>query len=129
MKEGKVLPSDVYMDLLISIPLNKLHKTKRKIDVVIPLLGSHMRPDCFSEFPEGNFVDEFAGYTFYVYSDFPDYKGEKDNREDIEKYLEQYDWNIYEVDKKDTRGRKRGATKFKYYFRRHIEGDGDSKKN
>ena len=46
----------------------------------------------------------------------------------IEKYLEQYDWNVYEVDKKDTRGRKRGHTSFKYYFRRHVESDGDSKR-
>ena len=125
MKEGKVLPSDVYMDLLISIPLNKLHKTKRKIDVVITPLSSPRRPDCLSEFPEAPFVDEFAEYTFYVYPDFPDYKGEKNNPLDIANYLDQFDWNVYEVDKRDTRGRKCGHTRFKYYFRRHVESDGD----
>lgn len=117
--EGAVRPTDIFMDLLISMPLSELHKTRRKIDVVITILGSPICPECLKGITEG--VYHFNDYTFWVYSDFHDYKGEKNNKEQINDYLKQYHWNMYKTRGTKNKGKTKWQSEFKYYFRRHVD--------
>ena len=77
------------------------------VRVVIPCLWPNVYADWryLDPYKDGDdTIVTFAGVTYYIWDDFHDYKGRRNNKEDIAEYLSKYQSWLYEKNEKTIDG-------------------------
>lgn len=96
------------MDILYAIQMRTdLNHAGRNIRVVIPRLSPNVYADWsyLGPYKDGDdTIVTFAGVTYYIWDDFHDYKGRRNNKEDIAEYLSKYQSWFYEKNEKTIDG-------------------------
>lgn len=109
LKEEKIMDRTINMTaILYGIRMRTdLNHAVTDVRVVIPSLGPNVYADWryLDPYKDGDdTIVTFAGVTYYIWDDFRDYKGRRNNKEDAAEYLSKYQSWLYEKNDKKING-------------------------